>query len=160
MSEKVKIYTIFDRPEAKENPVGNEYDLIRQMRVDENGHKYLITTGKTNRYEKIQAHAEETNIGNILAKATMDPSVLQKKNPQYFDAVDMPKTLAEAQTKIMTIKNEFNDLPLEIRKRYDNSVEKYIADYGTENWAINVGLIKKKVEEATAEIKESEEKAE
>lgn len=146
MSEKIKIYTIFDRPEAKENPVGTEYDAVRQMRVDENGHKYLVTTGKTNRYEKIQSHAEETNIANILAKATMDPTALQKRNPQYFDATNMPKTLAEAQTKIVAIKNEFNDLPLEVRKKYDNSVEQYIADYGTENWALNVGLIKKTAE--------------
>ena len=149
-----KIFNIFNRPETVAAPTGDRYDKQYQMRIDENGHKSLHEVGKTDRYEKIQSHKEETDIKNIIAKATLDPTVLNQKAGQYMDTTNMPTTLAEAQTKILDIKNEFNELPLEIRKKFDNSAEKYIAAYGTKEWAESVGLINEKVVEEIKAVPE------
>ena len=70
--------------------------------------------------------------------------------------VDAPKTLAEAQNIMIKIRNEFEGLSVEERSKFDFSVEKYISEYGTENWAKSLGLVK---EEATEIIEEKTEEA-
>lgn len=136
-------------------PTGTRYDKTYQMKIDKTGHKELEVTGKTDRYEKIQQFKEECLIENILAKATMDPTILEQKKAEYFDATGLPTTLAEAQSKIIEIKNEFYKLPVKVRESFDNAPEKYIATYGTTSWAKHMGIIKEEVEKME-EKKESE----
>ena len=69
----------------------------------------------------------------------------------------MPKTLAEAQNKILSIRNEFEKMPIDIRRQFDFSPEKYIQEYGTETWMKTMGYIQEKpVEQKIAEVKADE----
>lgn len=145
---KAAFNSYYNRPETIPSPVGTEYDKVRKIIIDDTGHKVLKCVGETNRYQKIQAHKEECLIENILAKATMDPSILNQRNGQYFDATEMPKTLAEAQNKILEVKQEFEKLPVEVREKFGHSPERYVQLYGTKEWGEAVGLIQAKVEEA------------
>lgn len=150
-------YTRYNRPKTIENETGTNFDKVRTMIIDENGHKKLVITGETNRYEKVQKHKEECLIENILAKATMDPSILNQKEGKYFDATEMPKTLAEAQNKIIAVKQEFEKLPVEIRAKFDHSPEKYVQEYGSKMWGEALGIIKEQTkEEPTNEEKKEE----
>ena len=78
----------------------------------------------------------------------------------YADITDMPKSYIEAHNKIQKMEQNFNELPLEIRNKFDNSFTKYLAEAGSESWMKNLGLVKEptKTEEPTPETKE--EKAE
>lgn len=161
----MKFSTIFERAETIPAPTGTAFDNVYTMKVDKEGRKYLEKTGETNRYEMIQAQAEEADIANILAKATYDPSVLEQRAAQYFDATNMPKTLAEAQTKILEVQQEFYKLPIEQRNKFNNSIEKYVASYGTKEWAEALDITAPKVaekeivkEEAPKEVKTDESK--
>lgn len=140
---------------------GTPYDKTYHIDIDpKTGHKSLKEDGKTNRYEKIQSYAEECKIENILARCAIDPYALNQRAGQYIDVVDAPKTLAEAQNIMIKIKNEFMGLSVEDRNKFGNSVEKYIAQYGSKSWAKALGLIKEevieKVEEKTAEEAKTE----
>lgn len=142
---------------------GTKFDKTYHVDIDkETGHKSLIADGKTNRYEKIQSYAEECKIENILARCAVDPYALNQRAGQYVDMVNAPKTLAEAQNIMIKIKNEFAGLSLEDRNKFGNSVEKYIAQYGTETWAKALGLIKEEAAEKTlaADTKKEEAKTE
>lgn len=130
---------------------GDEYDTTYHVDVDKAGHKRLIADGKTNRFIKIQSYAEETKIENILARCTIDPMALNQRIGQYVDVVNAPKTLAEYQNIYIKIKNEFEGLSLEDREKFGNSVEKYVAAYGSETWAKSLGLIKEEVAEKITE---------
>lgn len=161
----MKFSTIFERAETIPAPTGTAFDNVYTMKVDKEGRKFLEKTGETNRYELIQAQAEETDIANILAKAVYDPTVLEQRAAQYFDATDMPKTLAEAQTKILEVQQEFYKLPVEQRNKFNNSIEKYVAAYGTKEWAEAMDLVPKEEtkeqvveEKATKEVKTDESK--
>ena len=93
-------------------------------------------------------------IENILQRAQLgDEEALNRVNAQYLDTTDMPKTLAEAQNKIISIKNEFEKLPVDMRRQFDFSPEKYIQEYGTEPWMKTMGFIK----ETPAEVPVKEE---
>lgn len=153
--EAIAFKSMYDRPETIPCPTGNEYDKTYTMIIDEFGHKELKCTGETNRYEKIQSHLDEVLIENILAKATMDPSVLNKREGLYFDSTSMPKTLAEAQNAILALNQEFEKLPVEIKQKFDNSAEKYIAAYGSKEWGDKMGILTTEVKET--ETKEKEE---
>ena len=81
----------------------------------------------------IQEDLEGTKIENILHAVAMgDLSALQQRETIYADATNMPKTLMEAQNLVLKMKNEFEKMPLEVRKLFDNSPEKYVDEMGTE----------------------------
>lgn len=140
-------------------PTGSKFHKTYEITVDELGHKTLKENGSTNTYAKIQEHLEETLIENILQRAALgDEEALNRVQSQYLDTTDMPKTLAEAQNKILSIKNEFEKLPVEIRREFDFSPEKYIQEYGTKSWMKTLGFIKEETADISAPV-EKEEKA-
>lgn len=141
-----KFFSRFNRPVTVPVPTGTEFDKTYNIFVDEKGKRKLRCVGETNRYEKIQAHKEECLVENILAKSTLDPSVLNKTSGLYFDTTTLPKTLAEAQNAIIQIQGEFDKLDAETKLKFDNSVEKYVMQYGTLPWAEALGRVKNEVE--------------
>ena len=139
----VHLWSRFDRPDTIPTPEGTGSEPEYMEAIDENGHKSLIQTGETDTYSMIQASLEETKIENIIRRATMgDPTALAQTTGAYMDTTDMPTSLAEMQQAIINIQNEFNKLPLETRLKFDQSAEKYISMYGSEEWANIMGYEK------------------
>lgn len=139
---KPVFYTRTIKRPTEAAPSGSSEADIYEVEIDTTGHKHLVKTGKTNTYEKIQASLESTKIENIIKRAAGgDLEALAVTNGQYLDCTEMPHSLAEAQNMLIKLEAQFNKLPLEIRQKYDMSAEKYIADYGTENWAKNLGIV-------------------
>lgn len=133
--------------------IGSKFRDTYEYAIDEKGHKTLVKTGEENIYSKIQEGLESTKIENILQRAMMgDPEALNRKKGDYLDCTEMPKTLAEAQNTIIKLRNEFNSLPVETRRQFDMSPEKYIQQYGSEAWATALGFVKEVKNEETAPI--------
>lgn len=130
-----------------ETPTGSKEATTYQTQIDKNGHKVTVPIGKTNIYDRIQSSLEETKIENIIKRFTEgDISAFRQGEPLYADMTEAPKTLMEAQNMIIRITDEFNNLPVEVRAKFDHSPEKYVALYGGEAWAEAVGYeIKKTV---------------
>jgi hypothetical protein len=140
---EVHIWSRFDRPDTIAAPEGTSTEPKYMEAIDENGHRTLEQTGETDTYAMIQASLEETKIENIIRRATLgDPTALTQTMGAYVDTTDMPTSLAEMQNAIITIENEFNKLPLETRLKFNQSPEKYISMYGTEEWAKIMGYEK------------------
>lgn len=158
--DKIKVYSYFDRPDIIPNNPGNVMEPVFELKVNDKGEQELVKVGETNNREKIQQYKDECDIGQILARAAIDPTVLNQREVFYADVTEMPKSLAEAQSMIISIKKEFDKMPPEERAKFDYSVEKYIAEFGTKEWAEKVGAtqeetkIIKEVEKATEPQKE------
>lgn len=147
---EVHIWSRFDRPDTIATPEGTSTEPEYMEVIDENGHKKLEQTGETDTYAMIQASLEETKIENIIRRATLgDPTALTQTMGAYMDTTDMPTSLAEMQNAIITIENEFNKLPLETRLKFNQSAEKYISMYGSEEWAKIMGY--EKIQQNTQE---------
>ena len=133
-------------------PSGTKVVTEHREFIDTEGKRFLIKDREINIYEKIQASREQTEIENILRRAAEgDMNVLNMVNGSYMDIVDAPKSLAEAQQFIIKAKAEFDSLPKEIRQKFENNAENYVATYGTEQWADATGLKAKwEKEEAAA----------
>ena len=92
-------------------------------------------------YEEIQSYLEETKIENILARAVAgDPDALNVRQGQYADITQFPTNLAEAQKTILKLGSEFEKLPNEIREKFDFSKEKFIQQFGSEDWVEKMGF--------------------
>lgn len=139
-------------------PVGSKFAPEYEIRIDKKGHKTLEQTGETNIYEKTQADLEECMIENIITRIMQgDISALNKAKAQYLDTTDMPRTLAEAQNTVIRLTQEFEKLPIDIKRKFNMSAEQYIASYGNEKWMEDMGinkLIKPDVEETKTEVTE------
>lgn len=92
-------------------------------------------------------------IENILKRCLEgDLTALETMHGQYTDITNAPQSLAEAQQVILRLKNEFDELPKEIKKEFEYNVEVYIAQFGTEEWAEKTGVADKiRKEQAAAE---------
>lgn len=154
--EKRKIYSYFDTPEIIPNNPGNEIEPIFELKVNDKGERELVKVGETNIREKIQQYKDECDIGQILARAAIDPTVLNQREVFYADVTEMPKSLAEAQNMIVTIKKEFDTMPPEERAKFDYSVEKYIAEFGSKEWAEKVGATQEETKIIKEEVKATE----
>lgn len=136
---------------------GRGFHTEYEIHIDEHGHKTLHATGETNLYAKIQESLEGTLIENILDRVRLgDKEALERVQGKYIDMEKLPKSLMEAQNKIIEIKNEFYKLPVDMRAKFDNSPEKYVQMFGTQEWKDII--IPKQEPIITEPIKESEAK--
>lgn len=146
---KIPFYTAYNKPKTTATPAGSKEEPVYQMQIDLRGNKTLVKTGMTNIYDIIQESLEQSKIETIIRRATEgDPYALTMMNGQYIDTTDVPNTLAEAQQFVIRAKEEFDQLPINIRRAFDMSAEKYIANYGTSDW-INIMGIKNETNKTT-----------
>lgn len=138
-----RVGTHFYAPEGSR--MANDYE----MQIDKKGHKILKCVGQHDIYPEIQSYAEECKIENIIARAAAgDMNALNARKAFYADITDTPRDLADAQNQILKLKNGFEKLPTEIKEKFDNSMERFVMTFGTEEWTKNMGFSEKKAPEA------------
>lgn len=147
------VYSKFKVPEKVKTESGTRYLNTYQEEIDkETGKKHLVKSGETNIYAMIQADLEASKIENILQRVAMgDVNALNQRETLYVDSTNMPKTLMEAQNIVLKAKQEFEKMPLEVRKEFDNSAEKYISEMGTKEFNEKMAPYNKRI----AEIEEA-----
>ena len=112
-----------------------------QIQIDKKGHKVLKQIGSHDIYQEIQSYAEECKIENILARAAAgDVAALNQRTGFYADITDSPKSLAEAQNEILKLSAYFDSLPAEIRAKFDNSKERFVHLYGSNEFLDLMGF--------------------
>ena len=136
--------------ERKETEAGKKTRLTFRWTYDDKGNKSLVQDEEIDRDAEIQSYLEETKIENIINRAAFDPSIVQKLSAQLNDAepedfTNMPSTLAEAQNLMIQAENTWNKFPREIKQKFDNDVDKFIATMGTKEWADILGILQKPV---------------
>lgn len=143
--------TRYDAHDRTETPVGSRiaptYTLSERNELKQTGEKDL--------YAEIQSHAESCDIKMLLQRLDLGDNSMIRVS-QFMDITDMPSTLAEAYNMIRNATQDFNALPLEIRKEYDFSAEEYIKDLGSEKWRELVAKKAEKQEEKKVEEKKDE----
>lgn len=152
----MKFRTAFERGETTYTERGSEILPTYEYRIDKKtGKRKTVQVGETNIYEKIQASLESTKLENIVKRCTNgDLSVLSVRDGSYIDITEIPTNMMDLQNLILKTKQEFDKLPAEIRAKFDYSAEKYVSDYGKENWKEALGITKAN-EKQSNELKET-----
>lgn len=157
----MKIFGLANHRELpkKNTSAGDKLRRTFHWTFDDKGNKTLVPDEEIDRNAEIQSYLEETKIENIIRRATFDPAIAKRlcsrlTDDEAIDYTDMPTTLAEAQNLMIEVEQTWNKLPREIKAKYDNDVNKFTHDFGTVNWAKNLGLLVEKAPEAPATEKE------
>ncbi len=147
-----KVYTEFNKPKRIPTNPGDRYLNEYMEQIAKDGSKEIVISGKKDMHEFIQLDLESTKIENILHAVAMgDLQALNQREAYYVDATTMPKTLMEAQNLVIRATAEFEKMPLEVRKEFDYSAEKYVSMMGTKEFLDIMAPYNKKM----AEIKEA-----
>lgn len=154
---KIPFRTAYSERVRKISPSGEKFQMEHNPVMGTDGKRKLEKTKRLEIYELIQSHKEECDINNIIARhLNGDPFAINKKIGNFMDLTEMPKTIAEAQQIVINLKNDFENLPLEIRNKFENNPEIYVASYGTDDWLEKTGYKAVMEKEAAKKIAQNE----
>ena len=126
---------------------------------NEKGEKVLKLDQIIDQQAEIDSYLEETKIENIVRRASIDPNIAARIAPDLGNGIqdftEAPHTLAELQNIMIRAEQIWDEVPKEIKLNFDNDVDKFIASFGTVEWAKNLGIYQEKQEATeTTEAKE------
>lgn len=149
---------------AKPTEAGETIRRTYLWERNEEGEKVLKLDQIIDQQAEIDSYLEETKIENIIRRASIDPNIAERIAPNLGggiqDFTEAPQTLAELQNIMIRAEQIWDEVPKEIKLKFDNDVDKFIASFGTEEWAKNLGIYQEKQTEtkATEAIKATEAK--
>lgn len=134
-------------------PTGDGTENNYGYEINKTGQKVLVITGKTNIYEKIQENLEATKIENVLKSVINGDTSSLRPDGIYGDTTESPKNLIEARRMILNLENTWNSLTSEQKRKFDNDVEKFVAESGSVEWFEKLDMIPKETPQAITEAK-------
>ena len=124
------------------NP-GNRFYIEKHGEVQPNGTIKLIDDREIDLQEKYNAEYPSTTIDNILANSSpLDNFADNGMNG--IDATQLPKTFAEFLQLQIDRKREFDRLPVEVKQKFNNDLNQYMATAGSAEWFDKLGIDLKK----------------
>nr|DAW87407.1 MAG TPA: Scaffold protein [Microviridae sp.] len=144
---------------AKATEAGETVRRTYLWELNEKGEKVLTLEQVIDQQAEIDSYMEETKLENIIRRASIDPDLAARLMPDMGgglqDATNMPENLMELQNIMLQAEQIWNKIPKEIKLKFDNDVDKFVASFGTIDWAKNLGIYQEnppeepKKEEAT-----------
>lgn len=113
---------------------GEREKRVFQPVFDKRGIWHLEQTDTSNTYLEIQSHADSVDINVIMARFRAgETDVLQQIQNQYGDVSEMPTNYADIVNAQLKAEALFKSLSAEIREKFNNSVEQFMARIGTKD---------------------------
>lgn len=122
------------------SPSGDGYVDVYELVADKNGkNEELKKTGRKNLFEEIQAYRESTEISNIINRfVNGEVDVLHQVDGYYADVTNAPTSYADYFRRVKEAEKIFEQLPDEIKDKFDNSAEKFFLEFGTDSFVNKV----------------------
>ena len=129
---------------AKPTEAGEKVRRTYLWERNEKGEKVLRLDQTIDQQAEIDSYLEETKLENIIRRASIDPDLAARLVPDVGkgiqDFTEAPENLAELQNIMLRAEQIWEDVPKEIKLKFDNDVDKFIASFGTIEWAKNLGI--------------------
>lgn len=147
---------------AKPTEAGETVRRTYLWERNEKGEKVLRLDQTIDQQAEIDSYLEETKLENIIRRASIDPDIAARIKPDIGsgiqDFTEAPQNLAELQNIMMRAEQIWDEVPKDIKLKFDNDVDKFIASFGTVEWAKNLGIYQeKKAKTETAKTEEATE---
>lgn len=129
---------------AKPTEAGETIRRTYLWQLNEKGEKVLTLDQIIDQQAEIDSYLEETKLENIIRRASIDPDLAARLMPDMGgglqDATEMPENLMELQNIMLRAEQIWDEIPKEIKLKFDNDVDKFVASFGTVDWAKNLGI--------------------
>lgn len=136
---------------AKPTEAGETVRRTYLWEYNEKGEKILTLDQIIDQQAEIDSYLEETKLENIIRRASIDPDIAARLMPDIGgglqDATEMPENLMELQNIMLRAEQIWDEIPKEIKLKFDNDVDKFVASFGTVDWAKNLGIYQEKPSE-------------
>lgn len=136
---------------AKATEAGETIRRTYLWEYNEKGEKVLTLDQIIDQQAEIDSYLEETKLENIIRRASIDPDIAARMIPDMGgglqDATEMPENLMELQNIMLRAEQIWDEIPKEIKLKFDNDVDKFVASFGTIDWAKNLGIYQEKLPE-------------
>lgn len=133
---------------AKPTEAGESVRRTYLWERNEKGERVLRLDQIIDQQAEIDSYLEETKLENIIRRASIDPDIAARIKPDIGggiqDFTEAPQTLAELQNIMIRAEQIWNEVPKEIKLKFDNDVDKFVASFGTVEWAKNLGIYQEK----------------
>ncbi|QRV61653.1 VP3 [Gokushovirinae sp.] len=124
----MKFRTQYDQRQRVPANAGTREHVLYMAQFDEFGNHTLVETGKEDLYAYIQSHKESVDIHVIMERfARGDLQALERRQAMFCDFTDFPTTYAGLLNAVQAGEQKFMSLPLEVRQKFDNSFQKWLA---------------------------------
>lgn len=120
------------------NP-GLRFYIEKHGEVQPNGTIKLISDREIDLQEKYNAEFPATTIDNILANSSPLDSFADD-GLHGLDVTQLPTTFAEFLQLQIDRKRDFDRLPVEIKQKFNNDLNQYMASAGSEEWFSKLGI--------------------
>lgn len=129
---------------AKPTEAGETVRRTYLWEINEKGEKVLKLDQTIDQQAEIDSYLEETKLENIIRRASIDPDLAARLVPDIGNGIqdytEAPENLAELQNIMLRAEQIWEDVPKEIKLKFDNDVDKFVASFGTVEWAKNLGI--------------------
>lgn len=129
---------------AKATEAGETVRRTYLWELNEKSEKVLTLDQTIDQQAEIDSYLEETKIENIIRRASIDPDIAARLIPDMGgglqDATEMPENLMELQNIMLRAEQIWEEVPKEIKLKFDNNVDKFVSSFGTIEWAKNLGI--------------------
>lgn len=113
---------------------GDGEKQVYSSKVMQDGKIKLSPAGKEDFHGMIQTFKESTDMSYIISRlANGDTSVI-RSGSSFGDFTNVPNNYAELLQLQIDAKKLYDSLPVEIKKQFDNDVNKFFASAGTQDW--------------------------
>lgn len=145
---------------AKPTEAGETVRRTYLWEYNEKGEKILTLDQIIDQQAEIDSYLEETKLENIIRRASIDPDIAARLVPDMGggiqDTTEMPENLMELQNIMLRAEQVWDEIPKEIKLKFDNDVDKFVASFGTVDWAKNLGIYQEKQPEETKQEEATE----
>lgn len=125
------------------NPGSRIHEILSPV-FDRNGHLTLEVSGEENIYDQIQSHKDSCDIHVLMKQYVQgDMEALSRRQAVFADVTEMPKSYAEMLQAMITAEQYFNSLPVEVRAKFNHSVNEFIAGMDKEDFFEKLGKVPK-----------------
>lgn len=129
--------TMYDRRKAGRtySAVGSPDKVLFSAKYLDDGTIVLQEKGKESLYDYIQSNRDSCDINLLVARFNNgDLDALSKVQGAYGDFTQFPKTYAELLNRVNQGRMMFDDLPLEIREKYNHDFAQFMAAMDKEDF--------------------------
>lgn len=132
---------------------GKDEHILYSSKVLPTGEIILTPSGKECISEKINAEKKFTDISYITQRLMMGDTSVIRDGAVYGDFTQTPKSLAESLQIIIDGQRKFDQLPIEVKNKFDNSYYQWIQSSGSPDWMNKMGI---PIEKIIDEVKEND----
>lgn len=129
---------------AKATEAGETVRRTYLWEFNEKGEKVLKLDQTIDQQAEIDSYLEETKLENIIRRASIDPDLAARLVPDIGNGIqdytEAPENLAELQNIMLRAEQIWDEVPREIKLKFDNDVDKFVSNFGTIEWAKNLGI--------------------